>query len=278
MALFISHAQNFEDVMLWRALKHVERGFYIDVGAWLPDLDSVTRAFYERGWRGINVEPDPQTCSALRARRPGDINLELAIGDQNSVLEMNVLAGTGLSTLDDSIARAHQQAGFSNARQRVRVMTLSDVWSQHVPPEQDVHFLKVDVEGYEAAVLRGNDWRRYRPWVVVVEATLPNTQIECHEAWESVLLGAAYRFAYADGLNRFYVAEERSPLLAAFKYPPNVHDFFISGHQQRAEARLSELTGSASWQIAAPLRWIERKVRRLLSRRRRLARKARINR
>ncbi len=65
---FISYAQNFEDVMLWRALKHVERGFYIDVGAFSPDLDSVTRAFSERGWRGINIEPNPHYLAQLNAR------------------------------------------------------------------------------------------------------------------------------------------------------------------------------------------------------------------
>jgi hypothetical protein len=30
---FISYAQNYEDVILWRALRHVEKGFYVDVGA-----------------------------------------------------------------------------------------------------------------------------------------------------------------------------------------------------------------------------------------------------
>ena len=49
----ISYAQNFEDVMLWRALKHVERGFYIDIGAQDPVVDSVSLAFYEQGWRGV---------------------------------------------------------------------------------------------------------------------------------------------------------------------------------------------------------------------------------
>ncbi len=43
---FISFAQNAEDVMLWRALGHVRAGFYIDVGAQDPELDSVTHAFY----------------------------------------------------------------------------------------------------------------------------------------------------------------------------------------------------------------------------------------
>ncbi|MCU0506725.1 MAG: FkbM family methyltransferase, partial [Chloroflexi bacterium] len=51
---FVSHAQNLEDVMLWRALGDVGAGFYVDVGAFSPTEDSVTLAFSERGWRGIN--------------------------------------------------------------------------------------------------------------------------------------------------------------------------------------------------------------------------------
>ncbi len=58
---FISYAQNFEDVMLWRALKHVENGFYVDVGAQDPVVDSVSLAFYEHGWRGVHIEPTPYT-------------------------------------------------------------------------------------------------------------------------------------------------------------------------------------------------------------------------
>ena len=63
---FVSYAQNFEDVMLWRALRHVESGFYIDVGAAHPDDYSVTRAFYDRGWSGINVEPTSRVTQARR--------------------------------------------------------------------------------------------------------------------------------------------------------------------------------------------------------------------
>ena len=54
------YAQTHEDVLLWRALHNVQHGFYIDIGAHDPTALSVTRAFYEHGWRGINVEPDPQ--------------------------------------------------------------------------------------------------------------------------------------------------------------------------------------------------------------------------
>jgi hypothetical protein len=56
---FISYAQNYEDVMLLRAFKDVAHGFFIDVGANDPIGDSVTCAFYQRGWVGINIEPLP---------------------------------------------------------------------------------------------------------------------------------------------------------------------------------------------------------------------------
>src|SRR3989442_545474 len=72
---FVSYAQNFEDVMLWRALRHVAHGFYIDVGAGHPDESSVTRAFYDRGWRGLNIEPSEHYFQRLAAARPLDTKL-----------------------------------------------------------------------------------------------------------------------------------------------------------------------------------------------------------
>ena len=66
----VSYAQTHEDVLLWRALHNVQHGFYIDVGAHDPTALSVTRAFYEHGWHGINVEPDPQYAEKLRKERP----------------------------------------------------------------------------------------------------------------------------------------------------------------------------------------------------------------
>lgn len=272
---FVSYAQNFEDVMLWRALQNVDRGYYIDVGACSPDNDSVTRAFYERGWIGINIEPNPEFHEKLKERRPLDKNLRAAVGDREGVLHMNFLGNPGLSTLDDTIAEQHIQAGWSVERQEVEITTLAAIWQKHVPAGQDVHFLKVDVEGFEEMVLCGNDWSSYRPWIVVVEATLPMSQLESHETWEPILFAANYRFAYADGLNRFYVADEHPELLPAFNYPPNVFDDFLLSRQQEAESRatqaearaaqaealLSDLLNSYSWRFTAPLRWVTSAVR-----------------
>lgn len=236
---FISYAQNFEDVMLWRAFKHLDSGFYVDVGAAWPDIDSVTKAFYERGWHGINIEPNPDLFSQLNSTRSRDTNLQLAISTQNGEAEISILNGTGLSTLSKDIANQHINQGWPCEKINVITKTLSSIWESYVPNGQDVHFLKLDVEGSEELVIKSNDWSKNRPWIVVVESTLPLSQIENYELWQSQLLAFNYKFVYADGLNRFYLADEHSSLSSCFTYPPNYFDGFQLASQHTAEAELN---------------------------------------
>lgn len=226
---FISYAQNFEDVMLWRALGHIENGFYIDIGAQHPINDSVSKGFYEHGWRGIHVEPVPEFADLLREDRPDEIVLQLALSDKEGVLELNVIAETGLSTAVDAYAERHKsERGFEPKKVHVPVLTIRSAFGDCIG--KDVHWLKIDVEGLEENVLRGWDSERLRPWVMVVEATVPNSTELSYADWEQILLDARYRFVYFDGLNRFYVAEEHVELVKSFSSPPNVFDRFqLSG-------------------------------------------------
>ena len=237
---FVSYAQNFEDVMLWRALKHVEKGFYIDVGAWSPDTDSVTRAFYQRGWHGINIEPNPKFYKQLCDKRPLDTNLQVAISDSCGSTEIHLVSNPGLSTLDQAIAAQHREAGWDSISLTVNVTTLNETWNEYISTEQPVHFLKIDVEGYETQALNGLDLQRLRPWIIVIESTLPMSPIESFNAWEGMLLSNKYLFAYADGLNRFYVAAEQRNLLSTFKYPPNVFDNFEISPLHETNMELSQ--------------------------------------
>lgn len=223
---FVSYAQNFEDVLLWRALKHLRKGFYIDVGAWSPDVDSVTKAFYERGWSGVNIEPVREYYRQLEDARPRDVNLCVAVGDSPGFDRIHIVGASGLSTLDARLADEHENAGFTVKCEEVETTTLRALWSDHVPVGQDVHFLKVDVEGYEEHVLRGADFSRHRPWIVLVESTRPMTQDETHSEWESLIVENDYRVAFADGLNRYYVAREHDELRSKLRYPPNCFDDF----------------------------------------------------
>jgi FkbM family methyltransferase len=267
-AHFISYAQNFEDVMLWRALKHVERGFYIDVGAYSPTEHSVTEAFYQRGWRGINVEPQPDLFAQFLTSRPRDINVNVALSERAGQATMSFISGTGLSTLDEVEAEKRVREGWPVVRHDVEIQTIDSLWARYVPDDQPVHFLKIDVEGFERQVLQGNDWLANRPWIVVVEATRPLTSQSSHGAWESILRDSGYAYVYGDGLNRFYLATERSDLGVAFEYPPNFFDDFVRSTERqaieratKAEARakrsaleLAQMRATRSWRLTRPLR------------------------
>lgn len=280
----ISYSQNFEDVMLWRALKSVENGFYIDIGAAWPDEHSVTKAFYDKGWKGINVEPNINHFRRLQSERPRDMNLQLAVSDSPGILEMSVFEDTGLSTFVSDIAEVHKLNGYQHESVNVPVITLSGLVEEYLNPNQQVHFLKIDVEGMEAKVINGSDWLTFRPWVIVVESTVPMTEKESYDNWDSILTGSNYLFAYADGLNRFYVAREHSMLLEKFKFPPNVFDGFITyesyisnekNKKLEDEAKLYKsriddlekelklINTSLSWKITEPLRKIKKMLEKI---------------
>lgn len=221
---FVSYAQNYEDVMLYRVLKHVKNGFYIDVGANHPVEDSVTKAFYDLGWQGINIEPLESYIALLEEARPRDKNIQCALSDSAGSLDIWSCDVRGWETLDKNVADEHEANGFHGEWKPTQLRTLAEIANNYSPPE--VHFLKVDVEGYEKQVLQGADFKSFRPWIIVVEATLPGSMVENYEEWEFILTGSGYKFVYADGLNRFYLAEEQSDLEKFFKYPPNIFDEF----------------------------------------------------
>ncbi|SFM06000.1 FkbM family methyltransferase [Nitrosomonas communis] len=224
----VSYAQNFEDVMLWRALRHIDKGFYMDIGAQDPIVDSVSKAFYDRGWRGIHVEAIPAYAEALRNNRTDEIVIEAAVSDHNGQMIFYEIPETGLSTGDADIAHGHVEKNFDVREIKVACTTLAQIFA--LAGDQEIHWIKIDVEGMEKQVLAGWGEAKVRPWIVVIESTLPNTQIEAHEQWEYLLLERGYCYAYFDGLNRFYVSENHVELTKALQYGPNVFDnFTLSG-------------------------------------------------
>src|SRR3954469_7723047 len=169
----LSYAQRFEDFHLWRALGDVSNGFYVDIGAGHPVYDNVSFAFYLAGWRGVVVEPNPALAALTRAVRPRDRLFEglcgATAGEATLYLQREF---HGLSTTIAEHARAAEsEVGRSAEAVTLPMTTLAHLCAQHAPTTFE--FLKVDVEGAEADVLRGGDLARFRPKVIVVEAIKP---------------------------------------------------------------------------------------------------------
>lgn len=222
---FVSYAQNFEDVILWRALKHVDKGFYIDIGAQDPVVDSVSLAFYEHGWRGVHVEPNPIYAKAIKQARPDEMIMQAAIGGTKGKIGFYDIADTGLSTGEKSIAEKHKAAGFKVRKVRVDCIPMCEILNAH--KEKEIHWLKIDVEGMEQQVIESWHPSPMRPWIVVVESTKPNTPELNFEAWEPQLKKLGYNFVYFDGLNRFYVSRKHRELKASFGPGPNYFDNYL---------------------------------------------------
>lgn len=221
-----SYAQNFEDILLWRSLGHiVPPGCYIDVGAQHPVHDSVSQLFYERGWRGVHVEPSADCANLLRIARPDETIVQALVAERTGHSAFHEIAGTGLSTARRDIADEHNKKhGYQVRTELVPAVTLDVILD--LAPQENIHWLKIDVEGFELEVLSGWQKSPRRPWVIVVEATYPNTQIDTSEAWQALVLEKGYKLVYKDGLNRFYLSQEHLELEDHFAFPPNIFDDF----------------------------------------------------
>ena len=218
------HGEYYEDYVLSSVLDGVASGTYIDVGANHPIEDNVTALFYERGWHGITIEPNPEYIPLYAKLRPRDVHLNLGIASAGGTLTFyritdppggdGTYASGGLSTFDPAIAEQRRRAGLTVRESKVPVTTLNAVLAAR--PLGEITILSVDVEGFEKQVLESIDLRRHRPLVIVVEACLPGTEVPSYSAWEDLLLQAGYAPAMSDGLNRYYTPRDHLDLMAKF--------------------------------------------------------------
>ncbi len=203
----LSYTQNLEDFHLALAFAGKEKGFYIDVGGGHAVADNVSMWFYERGWNGIVAEPQPELAALYPRIRPRDRVHRGPIGRENGEIDFfHVDRLHGFSTTVEQFANGAKAFGAEHRRMRLPVVTLAELCAREGVTEID--FLKIDVEGAEADVLHGNDWKRFRPKIVVAEAVTPGAGEPAWHEWEPFLLAQGYRFRLFDTLNRFYVADE----------------------------------------------------------------------
>lgn len=212
---FLSYAQEWEDFFLHLLFEEVENGFYVDVGANSPWYFSVTKHFYEKGWSGVNIEPLPEMFAELCQDRLRDININCGCGSEEKELEFTI-AGM-LTTCDPETATELKQKYNNIKKEKILIRKLTDIISELNLLDKTIHFLKIDVEGFEGDVLKGIDFSLFRPSIVVMEATVPGTSIACHDSWEYVLTQNSYIFLFSYGINRYYVDAKNLALLSSVK-------------------------------------------------------------
>lgn len=243
--MLISYAQNQEDVVLHRLTRFVQRGTFVDVGAAHPVIHNVTYSLYLAGWRGINIEPMAAEAEMLRSTRPGDVTHQLAVGSTAGtvVIHTGPSENRGSTTARMDLVERYRSQGQTFSPETVEMVRLETlIKSSGI---EELHLLKVDVEGMEREVLEGADLSTALPWVVVVESTQPNTTEDTSYEWESMVLDCGYMMTLFDGLNKFYVRKDLETIRAALSTPANVFDQWVSWELVETQRMLRETSEEA---------------------------------
>ena len=167
----ISYSQDGEDIVIAELFNGKSEGFYVDVGAHHPQRLSNTYYFYLKGWRGINIDAMPGSMKIFDDLRPNDINLEIPISDKSEILTYYEFDEPALNSF--SLPLSQERITTTNykivAETQLKTQTLAEVLDKHLPPEQKIDFLSIDVEGLDYQVMSSNNWDKYKPKVILVE-------------------------------------------------------------------------------------------------------------
>lgn len=200
------HSQYGQDIFVSEYLGHRRNGFFVDVGA----SDGVTfsnTCHFERvlGWRGLAIEPLPETFLKLKANRTCT-PINACISGENALVRFMALDGytemlSGIVSTFDARHRARideELASHGGAKREINVasFTLKSILEQHNVHEID--YLSVDTEGSELAILRSIDFKTARIRVISVENNYVDSDI-----WR-LLTRQGYRLAAVLGCDEIY--------------------------------------------------------------------------
>jgi len=176
-----SYAQFGEDVTAWWILDqfHLTRPTYLDVGAFRPVLANNTYLLYEKGSRGVLVEPNIDLIPELKAKRPGDAVLNVGVGpNEQSAADYFCLSVPEWNTFDKDEAekRVMEYGGRVKIERVVKIplISINCIMADHFPPGGP-DFLSIDIEALDLAVLKTVDFGRFRPKVMCVETPVAKT-------------------------------------------------------------------------------------------------------
>lgn len=206
------YSQNGEDYLIWNLFNYMETGFFVEVGAFDGKHFSNTYSFEMNGWKGICIEPHPKFFPMCEKNRTNSICLNVACVKDDDIKEVDFLAEeigllSGISADEDDVSYRYSRrklnfSGFDKIK--VKAQTLSHILKTYAPTEA-IDFISIDVEGTELDVLKGFDWKKYSPRVIIVEV---NSEDQGNAVSQLLENENKYKFVRKIGANAFYALSD----------------------------------------------------------------------
>jgi len=165
----VSFSQFGEDLFADRSFALPRTGFYVDVGAAYPVVNSNTYRFYLKGWCGITIEPNPELAAKHRKVRPRDVAVQVGVSEDEGEAAYHQFTPADYNTFDLEAAAVAESKG-AKPKQIVTVRTepLANILARHLK-DRTIDLMSVDCEGLDLEVLKSSDWQRFRPCLLMVE-------------------------------------------------------------------------------------------------------------
>jgi FkbM family methyltransferase len=186
---------------------------YLDIGTNIPDVGNNTYRFYREGRRGVCIEPDVYMFHHIKRIRAEDTCLNVAIGLDNAAsIDFYLFDEPSLSTLSKEEAQIRESYGNHKIKEilhipLVKIHTIFEKYFGGKTP----HFISLDVEGIDLAVLQSIDFQKYRPFCFCVETCEYSENHQKGKVQNIIdfMLTQNY-FVYADTyINTIFVAKEQ---------------------------------------------------------------------
>lgn len=165
----IIFSQTGEEIVIQWILKDIKRGFYLDVGCHHPFKISNTFQLYLNGWRGIAIDANPTLIEKWKRKRKNDIPLVAAVSDEEKEVTFYEFKESEVNTMDESMLHEWKQKFNFRSERKLTTQTLTTILDTHLPKNQKIDLLTVDVEGNDFNVIKSIDLTKYRPKLIVVE-------------------------------------------------------------------------------------------------------------
>lgn len=176
------------------------QGFYVDVGANDPVLDSQSQHLEVLGWTGLLIEPDPDCCDLLRKNRTGTVVQMACSSPENAGRQLLLNRAGPHSTLEN---KPIALGAVVRSTVAVQCETLDTILMDRAVPV-GFDLLSMDIEGHELAALSGFSFDKWRPQLVLIEDHVT------HHDKHRFMRRSNYQLLMRTGLNSWYVPADFS--------------------------------------------------------------------